>query len=113
LPPAAAGKAAAIALADTELVQRALADASVLLGVPLTEADLRASKVTRWTDAVTPPSPAHRDLVGKWTKAVARLDHIALSGSWIAGTGLASVIPHAQAAADQLIAGLESTKPRA
>ena len=85
----------------------ALADASVLLGVPLTKADARGIAVTRWSDAVTPPSPAHRRLVGQWTKAVARLERIGLTGSWIAGTGLASVIPHAQAAADQLIAGLE------
>ena len=108
----AAGNTKATTEADAELVQRALADASVLLGVELTNDDLRDSKVTRWTDAVTPPSPAHRDLVGKWTKAVARLDRIALAGSWIAGTGLASVIPHSQAAADQLIAGLESANPR-
>ena len=112
LPTGAAGNAKATAQADAELVQRALTDASVLLGVELAHGDLRGSKVTRWTDAVTPPSPAHRDLVGKWTKAVARLDRIALAGSWIAGTGLASVIPHSQAAADQLIAGLETANPR-
>ena len=92
---------------DAELLAKALADASVLLGVDLGPADLRASKITRWSDAVTPPSPAHRDLVGKWKKSVARLDRIGLTGSWIAGTGLASVIPHSQAAADQLIAGLQ------
>ncbi len=111
-PAGAASTPKALADADSELVQRALADASVLLGVPLVATDLRASRVTRWTDAVTPPSPAHRDLVGKWTKAVARLERIGLAGSWIAGTGLASVIPHAQAAADQLIAGLEPQKTR-
>ncbi len=94
------------ALPESEIVDRALADASVLLGVPLGRAELRASAVTKWNDAVTPPSPAHRHLVGKWTKSVARLHRIGLTGSWIAGTGLASVIPHAQAAADQLIAGL-------
>jgi len=99
--------AAPLAAADAELVERALADASVLLGVPLGASDLRASRITRWSDAVTPPSPAHRHLVGKWTKSVARLERIGLTGSWIAGTGLASVIPHAQAAADQLIAGLQ------
>lgn len=91
---------------DAELIARALADASVLLGVDLSGTDLRASRITRWSDAVTPPSPAHRDLVGKWTKTVARLDRIGLTGSWIAGTGLASVIPHSQAVADQLVARL-------
>jgi oxygen-dependent protoporphyrinogen oxidase len=107
LPTAMASNAVAIVAADTELAERALADASVLLGVPLTKAEARGVFVTRWTDAVTPPSPAHRHLVGRWTKAVARLERVGLTGSWIAGTGLASVIPHAQAAADQLIAGLE------
>jgi len=97
----------AVVAADTELATKALTDASVLLGVPLEKSDVRAIAVTRWSDAVTPPSPAHRRLVGQWTKAVARLERIGLTGSWIAGTGLASVIPHAQAAADQLIAGLE------
>ncbi|MBK5238014.1 MAG: protoporphyrinogen oxidase [Actinomycetales bacterium] len=105
--PNSANTAAARKAADTELIAKALADASVLLGVPLGASDLRASRITRWSDAVTPPSPAHRDLVGKWTKSVARLNRIGLTGSWIAGTGLASVIPHAQAAADQLIAGLQ------
>ncbi|GAB2826349.1 protoporphyrinogen oxidase [Alpinimonas psychrophila] len=99
--------AASIKKADAELVAKALADASVLLGVELSAGDLRASRVTRWSDAVTPPSPAHRELVRAWTKAVARLNRIGLTGSWIAGTGLASVIPHSQAAADQLIAGLQ------
>jgi len=101
-----AAMAAAREAGDAELIARALADASVLLGVELSETDLRASRITRWSDAVTPPSPAHRDLVGKWTKTVARLDRIGLTGSWIAGTGLASVIPHSQAAADQLAARL-------
>ena len=105
--PNSANSAAARPATDTELIAKALADASVLLGVPLGVSDLRASRITRWSDAVTPPSPAHRDLVGKWTKSVARLNLIGLTGSWIAGTGLASVIPHAQAAADQLIAGLQ------
>jgi oxygen-dependent protoporphyrinogen oxidase len=91
---------------DKALIERALMDASTLLNVPLTADDLRASKITRWNDAVTPPSPEHRNLVEKWTKSVARLDKIALTGSWIAGTGLASVVPHAQAVADQLIASL-------
>lgn len=104
--PTEASSAAAIKKADAELVAKALADASVLLGVELSAGDLRASRVTRWSDAVTPPSPAHRELVRAWTKAVARLNRIGLTGSWIAGTGLASVIPHSQAAADQLIAGL-------
>nr|WP_307858251.1 FAD-dependent oxidoreductase [Cellulomonas fulva] len=94
---------------DDALVRRALADASTLLGVPLAEEQVVASAVVRWTQALPRPSAQHRDAVATVRASLA--EHasrpggarVAACGAWLAGNGLASVLPDAAAAARSVL----------
>lgn len=87
------------------LVDQALRDASVLLGVPLTRDRLAGSAVVRWTQALPRPSAAHRAAVAAVRAAAAGAPgRVAVAGAWVAGNGLASVVPDARAAARALVA---------
>jgi len=115
------------------LVTQALADASVLLGVGLREEQVVASAVVRWTQALPRPSARHRDAVATVREALARVGaqpaqpdtrpgaqpsaqsspahdgerapvRVAACGAWLAGNGLAAVVPDAVAAARGLLA---------
>lgn len=82
-------------LTDDAVARIALADASALLDVPLDERMLRAAGRTAWRDAVSHASLGQRDRVRELEDALAAEPSIEATGSWIAGTGLASVVPHA------------------
>jgi oxygen-dependent protoporphyrinogen oxidase len=88
--------------ADDGLVETALADASVLLGVPLDARRLAGHAVVRWSQALPRPSAAHRDAVAAVRRAVTGLPGVAVCGAWVAGNGLASVVPDAREAARAL-----------
>ena len=60
--------------------------------------------VVRWTQALPRPSEAHRRGRGEQVRAaVAELPGVAVCGAWVAGNGLASVVPDAEAAARSLV----------
>ncbi|WP_028045677.1 NAD(P)/FAD-dependent oxidoreductase [Cellulomonas sp. URHE0023] len=84
-------------------VAQALRDASRLLGVTLDEGHLRGQATVRWTQALPRPSAAHGVVVSAVRSAVAELPGLAVCGAWVAGNGLASVVPDAQAAARSLV----------
>jgi oxygen-dependent protoporphyrinogen oxidase len=71
-------------------------DASVLLGVPLTDRVLD-HLAQRWEGALPPPTPAYRAAVTGLTGAVGHTPGLAVTGGWVAGTGLAAIVGHAQA----------------
>jgi len=94
----------------------ALTDASTLLGTPLTRDQLVDHAVVRWTQALPRPSAAHRAFVASVRAAVAAgaagagadattttSHRVAVAGAWVAGNGLASVIPDARAAVRSLL----------
>ncbi|MGX5696141.1 FAD-dependent oxidoreductase [Agromyces soli] len=89
-------------LDDDAVAALALADASVLLGVPLEASALRASGRTAWRDALSHAALGQRDRVRALEDALAAEPGIEATGSWIAGTGLASVVPHAKEAAARI-----------
>lgn len=101
----AEGDAAALPSGD-ELVRLALADAAVLLDVPLPAERLVGHDVVRWTQALPRPSAAHRDAVAAVRDAVDRVPGLALTGAWVSGNGLASVVPQARSAAAELLTAL-------
>ncbi|MFC7403589.1 protoporphyrinogen/coproporphyrinogen oxidase [Georgenia alba] len=72
-------------------VDRATADASRLLGAPIEEV-LDAAVVVR-AGALSPTTPAHRSAVADLRNRVAMLPGLAVTGSWVAGTGLGAVVP--------------------
>lgn len=98
-----AGAQDAVPQDDDALVDLALRDASVLLGVPLDASELCGSAVVRWTQALPRPSASHRSAVEAVRAAAAGLPGVALCGAWTAGNGLASVIPDARRAAASLV----------
>lgn len=84
---------------DDEVAALALADASALLGVPLDGRMLRASGRTVWRDAVSHAALGQLERVRSLEETIAAEPGIEVTGSWVSGTGLASVVPHAKAAA--------------
>ena len=92
---------------DETFVAQAVLDVQALYGVPLASGDVLSSAVTRWDDALSPPTPAHRARTSRLVSDVAALradgaPGLSVTGAWVAGTGLAAVVPHAQAAARSL-----------
>lgn len=87
---------------DDEVAALALADASVLLGVPLDTSQLRAAGRSAWRDALSQATIGQRDRVRALEDVLAAEPGIEATGSWVAGTGLASVIPHALEAARRI-----------
>lgn len=98
-----AGDADALPAGDA-LVDLALHDAATLLGVPLHRDALRGSAVVRWTQALPRPSAAHRAAVARVRAVVDAAPGVVVCGAWVAGNGLASVVPDARAAAAALLA---------
>ncbi|WP_258060701.1 protoporphyrinogen/coproporphyrinogen oxidase [Rathayibacter rathayi] len=80
---------------DAEAAAIALLDASTLLGVALDPASLIASARVRWANVRPAAALGRRAHLEAFREAVAPLEGIAVTGTWIAGTGLASVLPHA------------------
>lgn len=85
-----------------EVTKLALADASVLLGVPLDASQLRGAGRSAWRDALSQATIGQPDRVRSLEDALAAEPGIEATGSWVAGTGLASVIPHALEAARRI-----------
>ncbi len=78
------------------------AELSLLTGVPIGGAEISELTVLPWPDAVVPlaagPGPSLRA-----ASLAAELRGVTCVGSWVAGTGLAAVIPQARAAAGRVI----------
>jgi len=89
-------------LADDELRRLAIADASALLGVPLDEREVTGFARTRWTNTVPFAARGQRARVAAARAEVAQQPGFEVTGAWIAGTGLASVVADAEAAAARL-----------
>ncbi|SDB90469.1 oxygen-dependent protoporphyrinogen oxidase [Sanguibacter gelidistatuariae] len=95
----------ATAPADDALVAQAVADLGELYGVM--DVQILSSLVTAWDDALAPPTPASRERVARLLADVDALADrglpgLTVTGAWVAGTGLAAVVPHAQNSARRL-----------
>ncbi|MCK9795103.1 FAD-dependent oxidoreductase [Isoptericola sp. 4D.3] len=78
-------------------VDEAARDASALLGVDLTDR-VRDHLLQRWDGSLPPPTPAYRTDVAAFAAAVGHTPGLSVTGGWVAGTGLAAIVAHAQAA---------------
>ena len=90
------------ALSDAELAATALRDASEILGVELNEGHLVASARTPWRDALSHAALGQRERVAALRTRLDEEPTLTATGSWLGGTGLASVIPDAVAAAGKI-----------
>jgi protoporphyrinogen/coproporphyrinogen III oxidase len=98
------GRAGEAPLESTDSVLRrvAIADASALLGVPLDDRDVSGFSRTRWTNTVPFAARGQRARVAAVRTEVGQQPGFEVTGAWIAGTGLASVVADAEAAAARL-----------
>ncbi|SDR81074.1 oxygen-dependent protoporphyrinogen oxidase [Paraoerskovia marina] len=86
-------------------VEEAASDASILLGTDLTKHDVVEGRLkTRWKGTLPPPTPGYREAVSAYAGRVDAISGLVVTGSWLAGTGLANVVAHADEAADRLLA---------
>ena len=70
--------------------------------------DIAAEAVTdhllaRWNGTLPPLPPEYRSRVAALEEQVWPLGGVALTGAWVAGTGIASVVTHARAGAKGLL----------
>ncbi|MBN0038985.1 FAD-dependent oxidoreductase [Cellulosimicrobium cellulans] len=82
-------------------LDRVVADASRLFGVDL-HGRVLGHLVTRWNGALPPPTPAFRREVAAFVERVDAVPGLGVTGGWIAGTGLAAIVGHAQECARRL-----------
>ncbi|MGV8978249.1 MAG: protoporphyrinogen/coproporphyrinogen oxidase [Cellulomonas sp.] len=101
------------ALGDDALVALALRDASTLLGTPLSASQVLASTRVAWSQALPRPSAAHSAMVARVRAGVAGVPGLAVCGAWVAGNGLASVVPDARQAAEDLLGEVRDGAPSA
>ncbi|MFD2794241.1 protoporphyrinogen/coproporphyrinogen oxidase [Promicromonospora vindobonensis] len=81
--------------------EEAARDASALLGVDLT-GRVRDSVHQRWDGSLPPPTPAYRAAIKEFEAAVLAEPGLDVTGGWVAGTGLAAIVGHAQGTAGRL-----------
>lgn len=83
-------------------VEDGLRDASTLLGTALTTTDLEAGFVVHWNESLPPPTPKHRERTAAFQDRVRTLPGLSVTGAWVAGNGLAAVLPHAHTEAERI-----------
>ncbi|PYI69343.1 protoporphyrinogen oxidase [Arthrobacter livingstonensis] len=77
---------------DEDLVATALADATKLLGVAVTEADVLGADIVRWKGALPFAAVGHQAKMAH-IHALAQKHHgLVLTGGWMSGNGLAAVV---------------------
>lgn len=81
---------------DARLYDTALSDASVLLGVNISAADVVDWDVVRWNNALPHATLGHRDRVARTRALTAAERSVEITGAWLAGTGLVAVVGNAR-----------------
>ncbi|MEQ6898154.1 FAD-dependent oxidoreductase [Microbacterium sp. KR10-403] len=89
---------------DAALQELAMRDAAALLDVELEAAQLAGFARSTWTNAVSLAARGQAERVAAVRQAVAAVPGLDVAGAWVAGTGLASVVPDARAAASRAVA---------
>ncbi|GAA4170090.1 protoporphyrinogen oxidase [Gryllotalpicola koreensis] len=91
-----------IAMSDAELRARALQDASALTNIPLLESSIVGFARVGWSNAQPLAAVGQRERLASLRAEVEKVPGLEVTGGWVAGTGLASVIPHAREAAARI-----------
>jgi oxygen-dependent protoporphyrinogen oxidase len=93
--------AESLALGDAELRAQAVEDASRLLNIPIAESAVTAFARTPWTNALPYATVGQRERIQRVRTEVDGVEGLEVTGSWLTGTGLASVIPDARRTAER------------
>lgn len=89
-------------LDDAALRALALADASEILGVPLDESQAVGFTRTTWVGTLPGAATGQRERAERLRAAAIEIGDLDVTGGWLSGTGLASVIPDAMAASARI-----------
>ncbi|WP_458109065.1 protoporphyrinogen oxidase [Arthrobacter sp. R3-55] len=92
-----AGGGADLVLDDQSLLAAALEDASALLTVPVSRADIVDWDVVRWAGALPFAAVGHKQRVEQVRKVCAGVEGLSVVGGWLAGNGLAAVVADTKA----------------
>ena len=84
-------------------VEGALRDIRTLTGVTIAAEAVTDHLLARWNGTLPPLPPEYRVRVRALEEQVRPLGGVALTGAWVAGTGIASVVSHARAGAKGLL----------
>jgi Protoporphyrinogen oxidase len=101
----AGGAGRADDLADEALLATALADATALLGMPIMASMLVDWARIGWANVAPSAATGQRERVAVVRESIGSVPGLEATGSWLCGTGIASVVPDARGAA-ALIRGL-------
>lgn len=82
---------------------QALADASALLGQNVREEDVLDWARVEWTTSVPAAGVGQKARIAAFREGVSKIDGLTVTGAWLAGNGLVSVIADAQAQARNLV----------
>ena len=77
---------------DATLISQAVSDASALLGVPISPADVLGADVIRHEGALPMATTGHRALLQAVTAVLDGVEDLDVVGAWRSGTGLAAVV---------------------
>ena len=91
-----------VTMSDASLKARGLQDVAALMNIPLSESDVVGFARVQWQNAQPLAAAGQRDRLAALAAAVQKVPGLEVTGSWVAGTGLASVIPHAREAAARI-----------
>lgn len=83
-------------LTDAELRDLAATDAGELLNIPLAASDVVGFARTPWTNALPYAALGEGDRIAQVRAQVSGVEGLEVTGSWLTGTGLASVVPDAR-----------------
>ncbi|MCM0617631.1 protoporphyrinogen oxidase [Paenarthrobacter sp. MSM-2-10-13] len=100
-----AGGGADVVMDDESLLTAAVADASALLTVPVSKADIVDWDVVRWAGALPFAAVGHKQRVAEVRQACASANRLTVVGGWLAGNGLAAVVADTRAQVARVHAG--------
>ncbi|WP_221583406.1 protoporphyrinogen oxidase [Microbacterium sp. G2-8] len=89
-------------LRDEEVAELALAEASQLLGVTLTRDQLRDQRLERYAQSQPASTIGQKQHTARARAAIRTVPCVGAVGAWLAGTGLAQVVPDAIAETDRV-----------
>ena len=79
-----------------------LADVEALTGARIAPDDVIDHMLVRWDGTLPPVDAARRERASALVERVESLPGLALTGAWVAGTGIAAVVEHARSRAGRL-----------
>ena len=80
----------------------ALADVEALTGARIAPDDVIDHMLVRWDETLPPVDADRRERAAALVERVESLPGLALTGAWVAGTGIAAVVEHARSRAGRL-----------